>query len=142
MAGFNFVQKSSFFQNIGNLYDKACGGTKQDRAFAGNYNKVIKHTEEAEKIYFRVIEYKEKYNGLTLHMLVFYTENKVILTPSLTGNQITVIKQAIKSGKGKGYIKDNKIEILERVIALPERVTPESLFNSKKYYNVWEFLQR
>ena len=142
MSEFNFIQKPGFFQNLGNIYDKACGGTKQDRVFRGNYNSGIKAKEEAKKIYFRVVELADRFNGLTLKMLVFYTDDMVVPMPSLTGTQISIIKKAIKSGKGKGYLKGNEIELFERVKALPERVTPEWLFNNNKYYNVSEFMNR
>lgn len=145
MAQANF-QKPGVFKRLvnvtGDAFDRISGGTKLQRDFVGNYNSAVKQKQEAEKIYFRVIEHQDKFNGLTLKMLVFYTDVKVVAIPSLTGNQITAIKNSIKNGKGKGYIKGNKIETFERVTALPDRVTSEWLFNSNRYYNVSEFMER
>lgn len=145
MSEFNFIQKPGFFQslkdNLGNRYDKACGGIKQDRVFVGNYNSGIKAQEEAKRIYFRVVEYKEQGDIFPTRMLVFYNES-VIPMPSFTGNQIKEIQNIIKSGKGKGYIIRNKVEAPERIDRLPDRVTPENLYYSGKFYDVNQFMKR
>lgn len=146
------LQRVGWF--VGDVADKVMGGTKSDRNFAKMGKEAQKSAVEKKKIYFRVFIYELNGSPIPMLVLCHSGSNELIEYKTLTGNEISFIKNAIrKKSKSKSKLNDLKSvkgyirgsEIGSEMVELksfqraPDR-DAEQLFNSGNFYDLNKFM--
>lgn len=143
------LQRAGWF--MGDAADKFMGGTKSDRNFAKMGKEAQKSAVEKKKIYFRVFIYELNGSPIPMLVLCHSGSNELIEYKTLTGNEISFIKNAIRKKSKlndlksvKGYIRGSEIgsEMVElkSFQRAPDR-DAEELFNSENYHNLYKFMK-